>query len=70
MMLTLDIQVVHLDVQNLWFPYFKIMNTNKEFTMDGKNEDLFFLSNGHISTCFYSVLARVGYFPVSELKTF
>lgn len=50
--------------------YFKIMNINKEFTMDGKNEDLFFLSNGHISPVFYSVLARVGYFPVSELKTF
>jgi transketolase len=40
------------------------------FTMDGKNEDLFFLSNGHISPVFYSVLAHVGYFPVEELKTF
>ena len=50
--------------------YFKIMNINKEFNMDGENEDLFFLSNGHISPVFYSVLARVGYFPVSELKTF
>ena len=40
------------------------------FTMDGKNDDLFFLSNGHISPVFYSVLARVGYFPVEELKTF
>lgn len=40
------------------------------FTMDGKNEDLFFLSNGHISPVFYSVLARTGYFPVEELKTF
>ncbi len=40
------------------------------FTMDGANEDLFFLSNGHISPVFYSVLARTGYFPVSELKTF
>ena len=40
------------------------------FTMDGKNEDLFFLSNGHISPVFYSVLARAGYFPVEELKTF
>ena len=39
------------------------------FTMDGKNEDLFFLSNGHISPVFYSVLARAGYFPVEELKT-
>jgi transketolase len=40
------------------------------FSMDGKNEDLFFLSNGHISPVFYSVLARSGYFPVEELKTF
>ena len=40
------------------------------FTMDGKNEDLFFLSNGHISPVFYSVLARAGYFPFEELKTF
>ena len=42
----------------------------KNFTMDGKNEDLFFLSNGHISPVYYSVLARCGYFPVEELKTF
>ncbi len=42
----------------------------KNFTMDGKNDDLFFLSNGHISPVFYSVLARTGYFPVEELKTF
>jgi transketolase len=42
----------------------------KNFTMDGANEDLFFLSNGHISPVFYSVLARNGYFPVAELKTF
>src|SRR6188768_961094 len=40
------------------------------FTMDGKNEDLFFLSNGHISPVFYSVLARTGYFHIEELKTF
>ena len=40
------------------------------FDMDGKDEDLFFLSNGHISPVFYSVLARSGYFPVSELSTF
>src|SRR5687767_8365183 len=40
------------------------------FSMDGKGEDLFFLSNGHISPVFYSVLARSGYFPVEELKTF
>src|SRR5690606_19726270 len=40
------------------------------FNMDGKDEDLFFLSNGHISPVFYSVLARSGYFPVEELSTF
>ncbi len=50
--------------------YFEIMNHNPDFTMDGKGEDLFFLSNGHISPVFYSVLARSGYFPVSELATF
>ncbi len=51
--------------------YFEIMEKNPEnFTIDGKNEDLFFLSNGHISPAWYSVLARSGYFPVSELKTF
>lgn len=42
----------------------------KHFTIDGKGEDLFFLSNGHLSALWYSVLARKGYFPVSELKTF
>lgn len=42
----------------------------KNFSMDGKGEDLFFLSNGHISPVYYSVLSRAGYFPVSELKTF
>ncbi|MCC7051132.1 MAG: transketolase, partial [Bacteroidia bacterium] len=42
----------------------------QHFTMDGINDDLFFLSNGHISPVYYSVLARSGYFPVSELKTF
>jgi len=41
-----------------------------KFTMDGKNEDLFFLSNGHISPVYYSTLAHCGFFPVSELKTF
>jgi transketolase len=47
------------------------MNINPEnFTMDGSGEDLFFLSNGHISPVWYSVLARAGYFPVSELSTF
>ena len=50
--------------------YKKIMKRNKDFTMDGENEDLFFLSNGHISPVFYSVLARSGYFPISELQTF
>ncbi len=51
--------------------YFEIMKHNpSNFTMDGKNEDLFFLSNGHISPVFYSVLARSGYFPVAELATF
>ena len=42
----------------------------KNFTMDGKNEDLFFLSNGHISPVWYSVLARAGYFPIADLSTF
>jgi transketolase len=42
----------------------------KNFNMDGVGEDLFFLSNGHISPVYYSVLARAGYFPVEELKTF
>ncbi|MBP6455098.1 MAG: transketolase [Chitinophagaceae bacterium] len=50
--------------------YFKIMKHDAVFKMDGKNEDLFFLSNGHISPVFYSVLARSGYFPISELATF
>lgn len=50
--------------------YFKVMKHNPEFNMDGTGEDLFFLSNGHISPVFYSVLARSGYFPVSELATF
>jgi transketolase len=50
--------------------YFEIMNHNTNFTMDGKNEDIFFLSNGHISPVFYSVLARSGYFKTSELATF
>lgn len=50
--------------------YFEVMNHNTDFKMDGKGEDLFFLSNGHISPVFYSVLARSGYFDVSELATF
>jgi len=55
----------------LSFLYFEQMNFNAEsFDMDGIGEDLFFLSNGHISPVWYSVLARAGYFPVSELGTF
>ena len=50
--------------------YFKIMDHNPEFKMNGIDEDLFFLSNGHISPVWYSVLARSGYFEVSELATF
>lgn len=50
--------------------YQKIMDHNPDFHMDGKDEDLFFLSNGHISPVYYSVLARSGYFPVKELNTF
>ncbi|MDG1477891.1 MAG: transketolase [Vicingaceae bacterium] len=51
--------------------YFEVMNHNaSDFNMDGTNEDLFFLSNGHISPVFYSVLARSGYFNVAELATF
>jgi transketolase len=51
--------------------YFKLLNHSpKPFNMDGNNEDIFFLSNGHISPVFYSVLARSGYFPVEELNTF
>jgi len=50
--------------------YQEIMDRKEDFNMDGKEEDLFFLSNGHISPVFYSVLARSGYFPVSELATF
>jgi transketolase len=55
----------------LSFLYFEQMNFNAEsFDMDGIGEDLFFLSNGHISPVWYSVLARAGYFPVAELGTF
>lgn len=50
--------------------YFKIMKHDPSFNMDGVGEDIFFLSNGHISPVFYSVLARSGYFDKSELKTF
>lgn len=51
--------------------YFEMMKHNPDhFSMDGKEEDLFFLSNGHISPVWYSVLARSGYFPIEELSTF
>ena len=50
--------------------YFDTLKHHTDFSMDGKNEDLFFLSNGHISPVFYSVLARSGYFDVKELATF
>ena len=50
--------------------YFKVLKHDNSFLMDGKGEDLFFLSNGHISPVFYSVLARSGYFDVKELATF
>lgn len=51
--------------------YFEVMKHNpSKFSMDGIGEDVFFLSNGHISPVFYSVLARSGYFPVKELATF
>ena len=50
--------------------YQEVMDRKEGFDMDGKNEDIFFLSNGHISPVFYSVLARSGYFPVEELSTF
>ena len=50
--------------------YQDVMQRKTGFAMDGINEDIFFLSNGHISPVFYSVLARSGYFPVAELATF
>lgn len=50
--------------------YFKELQHNTQFNMNGDGEDLFFLSNGHISPVFYSVLARSGYFDVSELASF
>jgi len=51
--------------------YFKVMHhTPQPFDMDAKNQDVFVLSNGHISPVFYSVLARSGYFDISELATF
>lgn len=50
--------------------YFKVMKHNPAFEMDGKGEDIFILSNGHISPVYYSTLARAGYFDKSELATF
>ena len=50
--------------------YQEVMEYSTEFSMDGNNEDVFFLSNGHISPVFYSVLAHSGFFPVVELATF
>ena len=50
--------------------YSEIMSRKENFEMNGLNEDLFFLSNGHISPVLYSVLARIGYFPIEELNTF
>ncbi|MEM9983193.1 MAG: transketolase [Bacteroidota bacterium] len=50
--------------------YFAIMKHDSQFNMKGEGEDVFFLSNGHISPVFYSVLARAGYFEVKELATF
>ncbi|MCC6817152.1 MAG: transketolase [Saprospiraceae bacterium] len=50
--------------------FFKFLRKKIPFIMEGKDEDLFFLSNGHISPVFYSVLARSGYFPVQELSSF
>lgn len=50
--------------------YFHLMNRKPGFHMDGKDEDIFFLSNGHISPVWYATLARSGYFPVNELATF
>lgn len=50
--------------------YFEIMDHSPSFNMEAKGEDVFFLSNGHISPLWYSVLARSGYFPIEELATF
>ena len=50
--------------------FYKIMEIKLPFDMNGKNQDIFFLSNGHISPVFYSVLARKGFFPIKELESF
>jgi len=49
--------------------YFKILKHNPKFNMDGNEEDIFFLSNGHLAPLWYSVLARTGYFPIEELAS-
>ena len=51
--------------------YFNVMDQNpSKWTRDGKDQDMFFLSAGHLTPVYYSILARAGYFPVSELATF
>jgi transketolase len=50
--------------------YFEVLDLDTNFKMEGRNEDVFFLSNGHISPVWYSTLARRGFFPIEELKTF
>jgi transketolase len=50
--------------------YFKVMDRKEGFDMNGKDEDIFFLSNGHISPVWYSTLAHAGYFPIKELDTY
>ncbi|MEO6220322.1 MAG: transketolase [Ginsengibacter sp.] len=50
--------------------YFKIMDRKEGFDMDGRDEDIFFLSNGHISPVWYSTLSRAGYFPIKEMSTY
>jgi transketolase len=50
--------------------YFEVLQYDKNFNMSGKNEDMFFLSNGHISPVWYSTLARAGFFDIKELSTF
>ena len=50
--------------------FFSVMDRKNKFKMDGINEDIFFLSNGHISPVYYSTLSRAGYFPTEELSTF
>ena len=55
---------------NFLCSFFDQLEFSLPFKIDGKNEDIFFLSNGHISPVFYSVLARRGFFPIEELNTF